>query len=577
MPFMPTVGAIIERLFPEGTNFAEDGTENFPAWPPDAFAITSYLINKSGLYCDPRYISSTAPDFFFASNQRKIRIEEVGSKWGKFRSLPIRQLQRLWDDILDAHKCSLHLLPKRCKDACIELMMMADTACAGVGFASHGPATPIVSYLVEEHKRLATDKPSKVLRYAPYSLCRMVPFDELCVQPKTMTAQIGCTLRSYSHHLALLPSFTEVATAWMFGIEAAFHEEKAGRALNLLVIPFPFHVEGNCFVAADYCFPFAKKKDNGKELGRFFTIEQKWLEYSGRQVTAQSIAKFLLDLVTQAERDVAKVNGIILPELALDQRRASQVAEILAGEKTNLELFITGVSVQDGALSRNCAQTFLFKNKDGTIGRASKEILSDWSQSKHHRWKLDKNQIRRYHLGDQLEPNGCWWEMTDIDERGVIFYAFRDGMSLATLVCEDLARIDPVQSVIRSVGPNLVVALLMDGPQLERRWSGRYATVLADDPGSAVLTLTSLGLMKRSVMPGEQCPRQIALFKGADGVTHEMCLPCGHHALLLTLTHSGETNYTVDGRSDDGTTFQLSLSGAVPIKAAKLPKWVQME
>jgi len=76
--------------------------------------------------------------------------------------------------------------------------------------------------------------------------------------------------------------------------------------------------------------------------------------------------------------------------------------------------------------------------------------------------------------------------------RGVTctFYVFRYGMSMATLICEDLARIDPVQTVIRAIGPNLVIALLMDGPQWQRRWSGRYATVLADDPGSAVLSVT---------------------------------------------------------------------------------------
>ncbi len=50
----------------------------------------------------------------------------------------------------------------------------------------------------------------------------------------------------------------------------------------------------------------------------------------------------------------------------------------------------------------------------------------------------------------------------------------------------------PLRTVIRSVGPNLVIVLLMDGPQLVRRWPGKYATVLSDDPGSAVLTVTSL-------------------------------------------------------------------------------------
>jgi len=52
---------------------------------------------------------------------------------------------------------------------------------------------------------------------------------------------------------------------------------------------------------------------------------------------------------------------------------------------------------------------------------------------------------------------------------------------LTVLICEDLARLDPVNDLVRAVGPNLVMSLLMDGPQLTTRWPARYATVLADD------------------------------------------------------------------------------------------------
>jgi hypothetical protein len=98
--------------------------------------------------------------------------------------------------------------------------------------------------------------------------------------------------------------------------------------------------------------------------------------------------------------------------------------------------------------------------------------------------------VRRYHLGGRLDPHIDWWEHIDIFPQKCNFGVFRHEACLAALICEDLARIDPVQAAIRAIGPNLVVALLMDGPQAENRWSGRYATVLADDPGCAVLTLT---------------------------------------------------------------------------------------
>ena len=49
--------------------------------------------------------------------------------------------------------------------------------------------------------------------------------------------------------------------------------------------------------------------------------------------------------------------------------------------------------------------------------------------------------------------------------------------SWAVLICEDLARQEPAAELIRAVGSNLVIALLMDGPQLNNRWPARYAAV----------------------------------------------------------------------------------------------------
>ena len=43
---------------------------------------------------------------------------------------------------------------------------------------------------------------------------------------------------------------------------------------------------------------------------------------------------------------------------------------------------------------------------------------------------------------------------------------------------------------MHAIGPNLVFTLLMNGPQLKTRWPARYAKILADDPGSSVLSIT---------------------------------------------------------------------------------------
>jgi hypothetical protein len=84
-------------------------------------------------------------------------------------------------------------------------------------------------------------------------------------------------------------------------------------------------------------------------------------------------------------------------------------------------------------------------------------------------------------------------------------------LTSVSLVCEDLAQNDDVAALIRSVGPTIVLTVLLDGPQLTSRWAARYASVLADDPGSAVLTLTSFGMARRSRPHGHDASAVIAL------------------------------------------------------------------
>jgi hypothetical protein len=284
---------------------------------------------------------------------------------------------------------------------------------------------------------------------------------------------------------------------------------------------------------------------------RFFRMHQGWLSSQGQKLTAAEFASFLRALMDESRSQGREVNGIILPELALEESLARQVATELASED-GLEMFIAGVcSPPDGPglLPKNQVLTCIFSNKRSY----------PYIQSKHHRWRVDRGQIEWNLLEDRLDPEKLWWEMINIEARTCGFYVFRHGASLATLICEDLARIDPVQAVIRSVGPNLVIALLMDGPQFERRWPGRYATVLADDPGSSVLSFSSLGLMRRSAMRADPEARQVALWKDASGKAHELSLPHGAHALILPLTVRDEVNFTLDGRSDTGTSVGITL------------------
>ncbi|MBV2149361.1 hypothetical protein KRZ98_13875 [Sphingobium sp. AS12] len=130
----------------------------------------------------------------------------------------------------------------------------------------------------------------------------------------------------------------------------------------------------------------------------------------------------------------------------------------------------------------------------------------------------------------------------------------RGGASVTTLICEDLARSDPCQELVRGIGPNFVVALLMDGPQLRSRWPARYGTVLADDPGSSVLTVTSLGPIQRSNETGAFPPaNQIALFQDDTRKMAEIQIPIYAQAMCLILQSTKLYERTLDGRTDDGS------------------------
>jgi hypothetical protein len=191
-------------------------------------------------------------------------------------------------------------------------------------------------------------------------------------------------------------------------------------------------------------------------------------------------------------------------------------------------------------------------------------------REKHHRWRLDRSQIQTYALGSALDPTRGWWEHLEIMSRSLDVVVFRQTATITTLICEDLARHDPCQELVRGIGPNLVIALLMDGAQLVHRWPARYATVLAEDPGSSVLTLTSLGLIQRSIETGmlPQPSRNIGLWRDDRGEVVPLALENNAHALRITLQPHKFEDHTLDGRADGGNSQSWRLSGVSQVRLA---------
>jgi hypothetical protein len=182
-----------------------------------------------------------------------------------------------------------------------------------------------------------------------------------------------------------------------------------------------------------------------------------------------------------------------------------------------------------------------FRPVEGSVQRLSKDPFGFF-------------EFAQYHLGGVLHPHVRWWESMEVPRRSIEFVEVAE-LTLAALVCEDLAQNDDVAELIRQVGPTCVITLLLDGPQLDSRWAARYASVLADDPGSAVMTLTSYGMVQRSRPRGRAASSVVALWKDPSTGVHEIPLEAGAHGVLLTICMDRATRRSADGRIpvDNGT------------------------
>jgi hypothetical protein len=568
-----TIRDEVRRLLPLGSRQVPKGSRPgsrgrysaCPPWPPDLFAVAASLVSQSQCFTSPNYNAGWTKGYRL-NDDYVDDVIGIGKLWRDMHDMTgvptgvPDELAALWKRLMALGDCEIDKESRQSPwtELAMRLMAIADEAASGIGF---GVKTPFAQFLLKQHLVYLKDRHKLLLPNIPLSLCMMVPLDEASVQPKSNTPQLGCTMRSLSHNLALLPRERSVAISWLMPIVA--QEDAGDKPFNVLLVPFPYALNGTDFVCNRNGTPSSANASMD-----YFTVNQSWLRHGSRSVSARSIANFLADLITSARREVAEVHAVILPEAALDVVRADRVAEIIAKQYPELEIFITGAISTKEREPRNYACTY-------RLHKGS--VLTPFKQSKHHRWSLENSQICRYQLGHVLDPGATWWEQIDVEGRAVAFSLVREGASLAVLVCEDLARYDPVMPALLSVGPNLVVALLMDGPQMESRWPGRYATVLAEDPGSSVLTLTCLGMVDRSSLPGDIARREIALWKQRGSDAKALSLPRGDHALLLSLTMAPETQFALDRRSDRGASRRFQLSAIRGVRLRQAHPWLELD
>jgi hypothetical protein len=360
------------------------------------------------------------------------------------------------------------------------------------------------------------------------------------ILPKTRSAAGGITIRSLSRYLAL--SYESIDVHWR-RIQPLKPIDVERRDFNMLLVPWPLEIEAGAFRRVDGPLTNMDPSAYG-----FFRFDPKTPLDLGR----------LARLVAAAKRSARRIDAVIFPEAAVEAAEVEPIQDLMS--ETGVLSFFVGVreDVTWNGLGRNYVH----------VGVRTRDGWETYQQAKHHRWHLDGAQIHQYHLARALDPSKGWWEAIDLPARTQEVIDIGGGGVTVPLVCEDLARMDEVADLIRRIGPSLVVALLLDGPQLPQRWPGRYATVLAQEPGSAVLTLSSLGMVTRSKPAGRPRSRVVAMWSDPESRPVEIELERGSSGILITASVEPKTVWTADGRRHEGNTPSVTLQAVRQLRAS---------
>jgi hypothetical protein len=541
-----------------------DEPDWIPFWPPDAFALSGSYLRRTGAYIS--LVNGTQRRQWAAVATERPPVA-VGMEWRDTlkrllgKPAPNERLRdacppeignwwRAFGGSADQPLLQTAMYPEVVESAC-KLVVASDAACRGIGLDLDDDPFLAFAQAILDHNRKR-------------SFCRLITPEKVAVLGKQHTPQRGCTIRSLTHNLALYTP-TEIGAYWSGPYRPATGDFDV---FNLLLLPWPTDVRGSDFRVARRGRNVVPAPDTPPaDAHRYFEFEPPQTE------SPSGIAKRVRSALKHAQRHADQIHAIVFPELALTKAQFDAIERVAVANRTML---ISGVRYNAnetgvGKPANVCAiqPLGLTSVPHAQLQRHSRV----WDETrrfqlKHHRWCLDRNQILQYELGGRLPASRECWEHIFIGDRTVNFVTLGAWLTLCVLICEDLARQDPVAEVIRAVGPNIVFALLMDGPQLRSRWPSRYASVLAEDPGSSVLTLTSLGMAKRS-RPREDDravatdkSHVIGLWRDAIYGEREIGLQVGHDACVLSLVCRTTREYTIDGRSDDDSAHFPVFAGS---------------
>jgi hypothetical protein len=513
-------------------------TDELLAWPPDVFALTNVLLDRSEAL---RFVLSPPAGVRWppaGAGDWSDAVVDAGREWSAWvedRRGPVPSMvAEAWGVALERADLPLADLAQgrdwRVCQALLSLHAIADEACAGLGSATERADGLGAGYRARARELLARTG----------SLARVAP-RRVRVLPKVRTPPSG------------RPAFSRYACVEGAGLEASWQKMPArhlgtdppAEHVNMLLLPWPLRVRESDFRAVEGSVQRLERDPFG-----FFEF-----------APAERLDLDLVERVLIAALDeVDDVDVVVLPEASIDETEIDDLEAVL--DRYGVSYLAAGIRQRPpgpGELPGNWVHTGVsprLRKGAGPADGAGRQWFHI-RQNKHHRWSLDESQIYQYHLAGALHPQVRWWEAMEVPPRSLQFVSVGEEITIVSLVCQDLAESDEIADVIRSVGPTVVFTVLLDGPQLASRWAARYASVFADDPGSVVLTLTSFGMAQRSRPAGREASPIVALLKDADQGIREIPLEPGAQAVLLTASGSRAIRRTADGRLpvDTGTHY----------------------
>lgn len=551
-------------------------TYNNPPYSPfDLFAVVGHLIEIGGGYhwivAAKHPVNAPTPSVGITRTALK-RLEKQGREWSTQYKIPA-EVESLWGKLLSHGEEPVstfatglsHTLPKPPKwlDPAYKLFIIADCASEGVGYWADANGRDADRFVVNIGNRALNDFVAneanghvRLSRQVVSITTAAVDDDVVCVQPKARTSMLGCSLRNLSQNLSLLPPRGKINACWIPPWQQKLNEHQADS--NVLLIPFPYKLEHPSFNPHS---EFASSEGNWG----WFELDQNWLPPKPEEFIE------FVDLLIERASSSTVVNGLMFPEYSLSYKHYEKLAEHIRTNHKGIEFIVAGSRDNCESHVGNHALSTHYYDDPKSEGNGRTMVTA--SRPKHHRWALDGGQIETYGLKSCFPPNSesqKWWEKIPLPPRQIHFHPVRSGSVYSVLICEDLARTDPVHDPMKSVGPNLVFVILFDGPQLEWRWSMRQATSLAEDPGSSVLTLTSRALVDRwnvSHPPGHADHSwAVATWKDTKHRARLIDCPPGVEAVLAKLRGRETSEYSLDGRvCNDSFEWQMLDNGITQI------------